>query len=163
MAILTDDGNYDAGEKFGNVPRPRFNFENDHANNGPRTSPLDADIIMSTSEGGYTPAGGFLEGLGSPTTGGGMGVAGTAVAGCSGFRVGFSCLGSRQICAVRFAYAASQPDELSIQRGDYIRVLEKSSDGWWRGLLAHEGKPQLSGWFPLNYVTLAEVGKTLGG
>ncbi|VEL25690.1 unnamed protein product [Protopolystoma xenopodis] len=118
---------------------------------------------MSTSGGGYAPVGGFLGGPGSPTTGGGMGVSGTAVTGGSGFGVGSSCLGSRQICVARFAYAASQPDELSIQRGDYIRVLEKSSDGWWRGLLVHEGKPQLSGWFPSNYVTLAEVGKTLWG
>ncbi|VEL10667.1 unnamed protein product [Protopolystoma xenopodis] len=37
MAILTDDVNDDAGETFGNVPRPRFNFGNDHADNGPRT------------------------------------------------------------------------------------------------------------------------------
>ncbi|VEL31789.1 unnamed protein product [Protopolystoma xenopodis] len=35
MAILTDDADY-AGETFGNVPRPRFNFGNDHADNGPK-------------------------------------------------------------------------------------------------------------------------------
>ncbi|VEL32811.1 unnamed protein product [Protopolystoma xenopodis] len=33
MAILTDD----AGETFGKVPCLRFNFGNDHADNGPRT------------------------------------------------------------------------------------------------------------------------------
>ncbi|VEL12055.1 unnamed protein product [Protopolystoma xenopodis] len=37
MAILTDDADYDAGETFGNVPRPRLNFGNDNADNGPRT------------------------------------------------------------------------------------------------------------------------------
>ncbi|VEL27907.1 unnamed protein product, partial [Protopolystoma xenopodis] len=37
MARLTDDPDYDAGETSGNVPRLRFNFGNDHADNGPRT------------------------------------------------------------------------------------------------------------------------------
>ncbi|CAH8505027.1 unnamed protein product [Schistosoma intercalatum] len=60
----------------------------------------------------------------------------------------------RQICQARFNYPACQPDELSIERGDKIRVLEKSSDGWWRGILITEGKPQRMGWFPSNYVTL---------
>ncbi|VEL41487.1 unnamed protein product [Protopolystoma xenopodis] len=36
MAILTDDADYDAGEMFRNVPRRRFNFGNDHADNRPR-------------------------------------------------------------------------------------------------------------------------------
>ncbi len=43
--------------------------------------------------------------------------------------------GSRQICIARFAYTACQPDELTIQRGDRVCVLEKSSDGWWHGVL----------------------------
>ncbi|VDP71699.1 unnamed protein product [Echinostoma caproni] len=60
----------------------------------------------------------------------------------------------RHICQALFAYPASQPDELSIERGDKIRVLEKSSDGWWRGVLVTEGRPALMGWFPSNYVTL---------
>ncbi|VEL29534.1 unnamed protein product [Protopolystoma xenopodis] len=37
MAILTDDADYDAGDTFGDVPRPRFNFGNEHADNGLRT------------------------------------------------------------------------------------------------------------------------------
>ncbi|VEL06648.1 unnamed protein product [Protopolystoma xenopodis] len=37
IAKLTDNADYDAGEAFGNVPRPRFNFENDHADNELRT------------------------------------------------------------------------------------------------------------------------------
>lgn len=60
----------------------------------------------------------------------------------------------RQICQARFAYLACQPDELTIERGDKIRVLEKSSDGWWRGILVTDGRPQRMGWFPSNYVTL---------
>ncbi|VEL38817.1 unnamed protein product [Protopolystoma xenopodis] len=40
---------YDAGETFGNVPRPRFNFENDHAVNGLHTRwvPLSLPTILS--------------------------------------------------------------------------------------------------------------------
>ncbi|VEL36805.1 unnamed protein product, partial [Protopolystoma xenopodis] len=45
MAMLTDD----AGEMFRNVPRPRFNFGNDHADNGLRTTcvPLSLPTIMT--------------------------------------------------------------------------------------------------------------------
>ncbi|KAH9286687.1 Cytoplasmic protein NCK2 [Echinococcus granulosus] len=72
-------------------------------------------------------------------------------------------ISSRQVCVARFAYTASQPDELTIQRGDRVWVLEKSSDGWWHGvLLPPEGsvisqpsqQQQTSGWFPSNYVTM---------
>ncbi|VEL36860.1 unnamed protein product [Protopolystoma xenopodis] len=37
MTRLTDDADYHAGETLGNVPRPRFNFGNDDADNGLRT------------------------------------------------------------------------------------------------------------------------------
>ncbi|KAA3680780.1 NCK adaptor protein 2 [Paragonimus westermani] len=60
----------------------------------------------------------------------------------------------RHICQALFTYPASQPDELSVERGDKIRVLERSSDGWWRGVLVTEGRPALMGWFPSNYVTM---------
>lgn len=74
-----------------------------------------------------------------------------------------SLLPSRQICVARFTYTACQPDELTIQRGDRVCVLEKSSDGWWHGVLvpssqfAVEGgqqEQQQAGWFPSNYVTV---------
>ncbi|VEL07302.1 unnamed protein product [Protopolystoma xenopodis] len=42
MAILTDD----AGEKFENVPRPRFNFGNENADNGLRTRRLMALVRL---------------------------------------------------------------------------------------------------------------------
>ncbi|VEL21546.1 unnamed protein product [Protopolystoma xenopodis] len=52
MAVLTNDADYDAGETFGNVPPPRFNFGNDHADNGLRTRcvPLSLPplILLST-------------------------------------------------------------------------------------------------------------------
>ena len=47
----------------------------------------------------------------------------------------------------KYAYTAQQPDELSLSKGDRVLVLEKSSDGWWKGKKASE-----VGWFPSNYV-----------
>lgn len=48
---------------------------------------------------------------------------------------------------VKFAYAAERDDELSLVKGSRVIVMEKCSDGWWRG--AHSGQV---GWFPSNYV-----------
>ena len=48
---------------------------------------------------------------------------------------------------VKYNYEAQQSDELSLLKGTRIRVLEKSSDGWWKGSLGG-----LIGWFPSNYV-----------
>jgi len=36
------------------------------------------------------------------------------------------------VCA-KYSYVAQQADELSFSKGDYIIVLEKSKDGWWKG------------------------------
>ncbi|KAG5850512.1 hypothetical protein ANANG_G00083260 [Anguilla anguilla] len=49
---------------------------------------------------------------------------------------------------VKFSYAAEREDELSLAKGTRVVVMEKCSDGWWRG--SYEGR---SGWFPSNYVT----------
>ncbi|XP_076858000.1 cytoplasmic protein NCK2a [Brachyhypopomus gauderio] len=48
---------------------------------------------------------------------------------------------------VKFSYAAERDDELSLSKGDRVVVMEKCSDGWWRG--SHSGRV---GWFPSNYV-----------
>ncbi|XP_069613681.1 cytoplasmic protein NCK2 [Dendrobates tinctorius] len=48
---------------------------------------------------------------------------------------------------VKFAYAAERDDELSLVKGSRVIVMEKCSDGWWRG--THNGQV---GWFPSNYV-----------
>ncbi len=48
---------------------------------------------------------------------------------------------------VKFSYAAEREDELSLIKGERVVVLEKCSDGWWRG--SHAGRV---GWFPSNYV-----------
>lgn len=48
---------------------------------------------------------------------------------------------------VKFAYAAEREDELSLVKGARVTVMEKCSDGWWRGSCGGQ-----VGWFPSNYV-----------
>ncbi|KAK1169867.1 cytoplasmic protein NCK2 [Acipenser oxyrinchus oxyrinchus] len=48
---------------------------------------------------------------------------------------------------VKFAYVAEREDELSLVKGTRVAVMEKCSDGWWRG--SYNGQV---GWFPSNYV-----------
>jgi len=52
---------------------------------------------------------------------------------------------------VVYSYVAENPDELSLQVGDVINVLDKNLEdvGWWKGELA--GK---TGVFPDNFVQL---------
>ncbi|KAL6097776.1 nck1 [Pungitius sinensis] len=58
---------------------------------------------------------------------------------------------------VKFSYAAEREDELSLVKGTRVVVMEKCSDGWWRG--SYSGR---SGWFPSNYVT-EDMDGTAGG
>lgn len=55
---------------------------------------------------------------------------------------------------VKFSYTAERDDELHLVKGERVVVMEKCSDGWWRG--SHSGRV---GWFPSNYVQ-EEVGYT---
>lgn len=48
---------------------------------------------------------------------------------------------------VKFAYTAERDDELTLVKGSRVIVMEKCSDGWWRGNQAGR-----VGWFPSNYV-----------
>ncbi|XP_029980780.1 cytoplasmic protein NCK2a [Sphaeramia orbicularis] len=48
---------------------------------------------------------------------------------------------------VKFAYTAERDDELTLVKGSRVVVMEKCSDGWWRGSQAGR-----VGWFPSNYV-----------
>ncbi|XP_051782761.1 cytoplasmic protein NCK2b isoform X2 [Erpetoichthys calabaricus] len=48
---------------------------------------------------------------------------------------------------VKFAYVAEREDELTLVKGTRVVVMEKCSDGWWRG--SYNGQV---GWFPSNYV-----------
>lgn len=51
---------------------------------------------------------------------------------------------------VRYNYEAKQADEISLAKGTRVLVMEKSSDGWWKG--EHCGNV---GWFPSNYVQVS--------
>ncbi|GMT04156.1 hypothetical protein PENTCL1PPCAC_26330, partial [Pristionchus entomophagus] len=48
---------------------------------------------------------------------------------------------------VRHNYEAKLEDEMGLTKGDKINIVEKSSDGWWKGEC--NGR---TGWFPSNYV-----------
>ncbi|XP_076159051.1 cytoplasmic protein NCK2b [Alosa pseudoharengus] len=58
---------------------------------------------------------------------------------------------------VKFAYAAERDDELTLVKGTRVLVMEKCSDGWWRG-----GYGGQVGWFPSNYV-MEEGGEEASG
>jgi NCK adaptor protein len=47
----------------------------------------------------------------------------------------------------KFRYVSTREDELALEKGDEIIVLEKEADGWWRGRCGTR-----IGWFPFNYV-----------
>ncbi|XP_046870189.1 cytoplasmic protein NCK1 isoform X1 [Hypomesus transpacificus] len=59
---------------------------------------------------------------------------------------------------VKFNYTAEREDELSLVKGTRVVVMEKCSDGWWRGNYSGH-----SGWFPSNYVTEDADGTAGGG
>ncbi|XP_055344358.1 cytoplasmic protein NCK2-like [Paramacrobiotus metropolitanus] len=50
---------------------------------------------------------------------------------------------------VKFNYDPSKADELQLKKGEYILVIEKSHDGWWKG---QNKANSARGWFPSNYV-----------
>lgn len=50
-------------------------------------------------------------------------------------------------CIVQYNFSATHSDELNLQPGDQISILEKREDGWWRGKLN-----DTVGLFPSTYV-----------
>ncbi|XP_067085350.1 cytoplasmic protein NCK2a [Osmerus mordax] len=55
---------------------------------------------------------------------------------------------------VKFVYTAEREDELTLAKGSRVVVMEKCSDGWWRG--SQGGRV---GWFPSNYVQEEPAGE----
>jgi len=51
--------------------------------------------------------------------------------------------------AALYEFVADHKDELSFHVGDVITVLEKTSEGWWKGKLRGE-----IGMFPIHFVQL---------
>ena len=58
------------------------------------------------------------------------------------------------ITIAKYPYVAAQPDELKLLKGDKVVVIEKSSDGWWKG---YKVSTKEIGWFPSNYMELPET------
>jgi len=54
-------------------------------------------------------------------------------------------------CKALYAYAATEADELALQPGDIVTIINKDNEGWWEGAL--KGK---KGLFPSNYVELIQ-------
>ncbi|KAK0406412.1 hypothetical protein QR680_018560 [Steinernema hermaphroditum] len=52
----------------------------------------------------------------------------------------------------KYSYEPQREDELRLTKGDIVTVLEKSSDGWWRGMCSGR-----EGWFPSNYIEESTV------
>jgi len=52
----------------------------------------------------------------------------------------------------RYKYTSRRADELGLEKGEEIIVLEKEGDGWWRGKCGNK-----EGWFPANYVEEVKV------
>ena len=50
-------------------------------------------------------------------------------------------------CEVQFSYTANQSDELTIEPGDVINVIDKQDQDWWQGELNGT-----VGIFPATYV-----------
>ena len=47
----------------------------------------------------------------------------------------------------KYRYQGKREDELSLEKGDEVMVMEKEADGWWKGRCGTR-----IGWFPFNYV-----------
>lgn len=47
----------------------------------------------------------------------------------------------------KYKYVSTREDELGLEKGDSLVILEKEQDGWWRGRCGSR-----IGWFPFNYV-----------
>lgn len=55
--------------------------------------------------------------------------------------------GSISSAVAKYSYEPQREDELRLVKGDIVSVIEKSSDGWWKGQCRGE-----TGWFPSNYI-----------
>ncbi|VDM48577.1 unnamed protein product, partial [Toxocara canis] len=56
-------------------------------------------------------------------------------------------IGMTSTAVAKYSYEPQREDELRLCKGDVVTVLEKSSDGWWKGQCHGE-----TGWFPSNYI-----------
>ncbi|CAL2048366.1 unnamed protein product [Caenorhabditis brenneri] len=59
-------------------------------------------------------------------------------------------MSSKAKAVVKFTYEPRLEDELCLTKGQYVNVIEKNTDGWWKG----EAPNGSVGWFPSNYVEM---------
>lgn len=59
----------------------------------------------------------------------------------------FSGFASLDMCQADYAYVGQEHDELTINPGDVITILQRHDDGWWKGELRKK-----QGLFPASYV-----------
>lgn len=52
-------------------------------------------------------------------------------------------------CKVMHDYDKEQEDELSLLKGETIKIVKEEDEGWWEGQIYPNGK---QGWFPSNFV-----------
>ena len=52
-----------------------------------------------------------------------------------------------ELCVVRHAFEATEASHLQLRMGRIVEVVDKSGNGWWRGMVDDE-----VGWFPATYV-----------
>ncbi|PIC17974.1 hypothetical protein B9Z55_024025 [Caenorhabditis nigoni] len=62
-------------------------------------------------------------------------------------------MSSKTKAVVKFTYEPRLEDELGLTKGEFVYVVEKSTDGWWKGEAPNGGV----GWFPSNYVEEVEA------
>ena len=57
----------------------------------------------------------------------------------------------------KFRYQGNRDDELTLEKGDIVVVMEKEADGWWKGRCGTK-----IGWFPFNYVEEVSGAEAVG-
>ena len=65
-----------------------------------------------------------------------------------------ACLSTvpKKTVVAQFDYAAYSPNELALEAGDVLEVLDKRADGWWRGRC--KGR---EGMFPASFIVELET------
>ena len=58
----------------------------------------------------------------------------------------------KKTVVAQFDYAAYSPNELALEAGDVLEVLDKRADGWWRGRC--KGR---EGMFPASFIVELET------
>eukprot|EP00041_Stephanoeca_diplocostata_P022037 m.522719 g.522719 ORF g.522719 m.522719 type:complete len:486 (+) comp21969_c0_seq1:109-1566(+) len=76
-------------------------------------------------------------------------------------------LSNVKLVKVEFDYTAENNDEITLKKGQFIRVIKAEEGGWWEGEVVEAGGVVgIKGWFPDNFVndaSASEKEEILGG